>query len=100
MAFSKLFKFLTGGAFQCSEKPALKSIDYKGFTIEAGPIQESSAYRTAGFITGEINGETKRIQFIRADQHADQQTAIDHSFTKARQIIDEQGAKLLKRSVL
>ncbi len=100
MALGKLFKFLTGGALQGPDKSASESIEYKGFTIEAEPIRENSAYRTAGFITGESNGESKRIQFIRADQHADQQMAIEHSITKARQIIDEQGANLLKRSLL
>ena len=100
MVIGKLFKFLTGGAFEGSDKSTVESIEYKGFTIEAEPIQENNAYRTAGFITGEINGESKRIQFIRADQHSEQQMAIDHSITKARQIIDEQGTKLLKRSLL
>ncbi len=97
MSLGKLFKSLTGGSTG-NEVP--ESITYKGFTIEAAPIQESSSYRTAGFIIGELDGETRRIQFIRADQHNDKQKAIDHSFTKGRQIIDEQGNKLLDRSLL
>ena len=55
---------------------------------------------TAGFISGEVNGEAKRVQFIRADQNSDLQAAIDHSLAKASQIIDEQGAGLLEKTHL
>ena len=98
MALGKIFKFLLGGA-GATATPA-EPVDYKGFTIEAMPLDEDGKYRTAGFISGELDGETKRIQFIRADQNADRQLAIDHSIAKARQIIDEQGAKLLKKDLL
>ncbi|MDH3390101.1 MAG: HlyU family transcriptional regulator, partial [Gammaproteobacteria bacterium] len=70
------------------------------FAIEAAPINEDGKYRTAGYISGEAGGEIKRLQFIRADQNADLQAAIDHSVAKARQIIDEQGAGLLTRDHL
>ena len=40
------------------------------------------------------------MQFIRADQNADLQAAIDHSLAKARQIIDEQGKSLLDKTHL
>jgi hypothetical protein len=64
------------------------------------PINEDGKYRTAGFISGEVDGEVKRIQFIRADQNADLQSAIDHSISKAQQIIDEQGVSLLNKTHL
>ena len=97
MTFGKLFKSLFGVSVK-EEVP--ESITYKSFTIEAAPIQESSTYRTAGFIIGELDGEEKRVKFIRADQHNDKQQAIDHAFSKARQIIDEQGNRLLKKALL
>ena len=71
-----------------------------GFAIEAAPIYEDGKYRSAGFISGELDGETRRIQFIRADQNGDLQAAIDHSLVKARQIIDEQGKQLLRKTHL
>ena len=37
---------------------------------------------------------------IRADQSGSKQVAIDHSVSKARQIIDEKGVKLLGQSHL
>lgn len=75
-------------------------MQYRGYTIEAEPIYEGGQFRTAGFISREENGETRRVQFIRADQHSDVQSAIDHSLSKGRQIIDEQGEDLLTRSRL
>lgn len=100
MALGKLFKSLFGGSPEDASKGALESIEYKGFTIEAAPIPEGSHFRTAGYIVGELDGDSKRVQFIRADQHGDQQAAIDHSFAKGRQIIDERGIKLLERNLL
>lgn len=97
MSLGKLFKSLFAGS---DKNEAPESIAYKEFTIEATPIQESGAYRTAGFIIGELEGKSRRVQFIRADQHNDRQQAIDHTFQKGRQIIDEQGAQLLSRSNL
>ena len=75
-------------------------VEYNGFSIEAAPINEDGKFRTAGYISGEVEGETRRIQFIRADQNVELQQAIDHSVTKAQQIIDEQGASLLDKAQL
>ena len=99
MALGKLFKWLIGGAGTAQPEPA-EAVDYKGFSIEAAPINEDGKYRTAGFISGELDGEIRRVQFIRADQNADLQAAIDHSLVKARQIIDEQGKNLLSKTHL
>ena len=97
MALGKLFKSLLGGGTQ---PPPAEPVDYKGFTIEAEPINEDGKYRSAGYISGELDGEIKRIRFIRADQNSELQAAIDHSLAKARQIIDEQGRDLLQKSHL
>ncbi len=99
MALGKLFKSLLGGAGTAQPEPT-EAVDYKGFSIEAAPINEDGRYRTAGFISGEVDGELRRIHFIRADQNPDLQAAIDHSLIKARQIIDEQGKSLLEKSQL
>ena len=58
------------------------------------------ARMSAGYISGEFEGETRRVRFIRADQSGSKQVAIDHSVSKARQIIDEKGVKLLGQSHL
>lgn len=98
MALGKLFKSLLGGG--ASSPVQVEAVDYKGFSIEAEPIEEDGKYRTAGFISGEVDGEVRRIRFIRADQNSNVQAAIEHSFTKGRQIIDEQGTQLLQKSHL
>lgn len=100
MGLGNFFKSLLVGASGSGQPQVSEPIDYKGFSIEAAPINEDGKFRTAGYISGELNGEIKRIQFIRADQSAGLQAAIDHSVAKARQIIDEQGAGLLNKTHL
>ena len=100
MALGKFFKSLLGGATGPGQPEPSEPIDYKGFSIEAAPIDEDGKYRTAGYISGELDGETRRIQFIRADLNAELQAAIDHSVAKAQQIIDEQGTNLLNKTHL
>jgi len=98
MALGNFFKSLFGGAAQSTE--VAEPVEYKGFKIEAMPLDEGGKHRTAGYISGELDGESKRIQFIRADENADRQMAVEHSIGKAKQIIDEQGEKLLTKSLL
>jgi len=73
-------------------------VEYNGFTITAAPLKEGGQYKTAGEITKEINGELKRASFIRADNHADMDSAVSHTNRKAQQIIDEQGDALFSRA--
>ena len=98
MALGNLFKSLLGGSSK--DAKAADPVVYKDFTIEAAPIDENGKFRTAGYISGELDGEIKRIRFIRADQTNSLDAAIEHAINKARQIIDEQGAKLLKKTQL
>jgi len=100
MALGNFFKSLFAGSSSASQEQVSDPVAYKEFTIEAAPINEDGKFRTAGYISGELNGEVKRVQFIRADQSADRQTAIDHSISKAQQIINEQGTALLQKSHL
>ncbi len=96
MSLGNFFKSLFTGA-SADKAPVADPEEYKNLKIEAEPIYEDGKYRTAGYISGERDGEIRRVRFIRADQHGDQQAAIDHSFAKARQIIDEQGTALLDK---
>jgi len=100
MALGSFLKSLFSAKAGATQARPSEPIDYKGFAIEAAPINEDGKYRTAGYISGKVNGESRRIRFIRADQNADLQLAIDHSIGKARQIIDEQGASLLDKTHL
>ena len=102
MRIGDFFKSIFGrsdGSTQ-SVPAASEPLEYKEFSIEAAPIDEGGKYRTAGYISGEVEGEIKRVQFIRADESTDRQAAIEHSISKARQIIDEQGVALLLKTHL
>ncbi len=100
MALGKFFKSLLGGAAGNAQPKPAEAVEYKGLSIEAAPINEDGKFRTAGFISGEVDGDIKRVRFIRADQHNDLGSAVDHAIAKARQIIDEQGEALLKKTHL
>jgi len=100
MGLGKFFKSMLGGALGDGQPAPSEPVTYKGFSIEAAPLNEDGKYRTAGFISGELDGETRRIRFIRADQNVDLGTAVNHAITKAQQIIDEQGNDLLKKTQL
>jgi hypothetical protein len=99
MALGNFLKSIFSDGSASQPAPS-EPVEYKGFSIEAAPINEDGKFRTAGYISGEVDGETRRIQFIRADQNAALEQAIDHSISKGRQIIDEQGSKLLDKSNL
>lgn len=100
MAIGKFLKNLFGGSSATPNEVLSKPLEYGKFIIEAAPIDEGGKYRTAGYISGELEGETKRVRFIRADENMDRQASIDHAISKAKQIIDEQGDKLLKKTHL
>ena len=87
---SFLSKLFGGGA--SSEPP--QGEDYKDFKIFPEPIREGKVYRLCARITGEIDGATKEHRLIRADTLESEDAAIDASRNKAKQMIDEQGARL------
>lgn len=63
-------------------------------TIHASPMREGGQYRLAGRIEKVVNGETLVRTFIRADMFSSTEDAIDGTFRKARQIIDQHGPSL------
>ena len=102
MGLGNFFKSILTGRRSVSRtaEEFSEPVQYKEFTIQAAPLITGSRFRTAGYISGDFEGEVRRVHFIRADQHAELQVAIDHSQSKARQIIDEVGPKLLEKKQL
>lgn len=98
MVLGKMFSALFGES--SGQEPPGDPVDYKGFVIEPAPILEDGKYRTAGYISGELDGETRRIQFIRADQCNTRDEAIELAIFKGSQIIDQQGQSLLSKTHL
>lgn len=89
---------LGGGNKEPKPAEAAEPVDHKGFSIVAAPLKEGSQYKTAGSISKEIDGQLKSVQFIRADNHADRQSAVTHSERKGQQIVDEQGERMFERA--
>ena len=100
MSLGSFFKSLLLGSSGDGQPEPSDPVEYKGFKLEAAPINEDGKFRTAGYISGELDGEPKRIRFIRADQNADLGTAVNHAISKGQQIIDEQGNALLHKTHL
>ncbi len=99
MGLGSLFGKLLGGSTKEGGNKAepAEAVEYNGFTIIAAPLKEGSQFKTAGSIVKDIDGEAKTATFIRADNHADWQSAVTHSERKAQQIIDEQGEGMFSR---
>lgn len=73
------------------------AVEHEGYSIVPAPFKDGGQYRTAGIIRREIDGTVREARFIRADNSADRQAALDHSVQKARQIIAEQGERMFER---
>ena len=87
-------KKLFGGSAEKSG-PA-KTLEYKGFTIEAQPYLDGGQYQLAGRITKQIGGEVKTYSFVRADKFTDLETAADIALSKGQLIIDQMGEGIFK----
>jgi hypothetical protein len=90
-------KKLFGGGGQ-SEGPAaaVKTLDYKGFIIEARPYKEGGQYQTAGLVWKDVDGARKEHSFIRADRFAAEEDAADHAIFKGQQMIDQMGESIFR----
>jgi hypothetical protein len=83
-----------GGSSDSESAKASKSLEYKGFMIEAKPYKEGGQYQLAGLISKDVGGARKEQNFVRADRFTSIDEAVDIALAKGRQIIDEQGEKL------
>ncbi len=93
---SSLFSLFSGGAKpqKASAGPTAEPQIHQDCVIHASPIREGSQLRLAGRIEKQVNGETLERIFIRADVFTSEQDALECTFRKARQIIDQNGAAL------
>ena len=89
----KLFGGGNDSAAKADNAPAATEA-YEGFTIHAMPYQENGQWQMRGVIEKEIGGELKSHRFIRADRFAGTTEALEMTFLKARQIIDQNGERL------
>ncbi len=98
--FSKFFSMFSGGGG--AAKPAAAQADpqeHAGCLIFAEPIREGSQLRLAGRIEKEVDGRKLVRNFVRADMFTSMDDALDCTFRKARQIIDQNGNALFSDGV-
>jgi hypothetical protein len=94
------WKSLFGGRGAASDAAGAGAVqrreEYNGFTIEATPYPEGGQYQVAGTIRREIDGQLKEHKFVRADRFATLEDAVSVSMLKARQIVDQVGARMFE----
>jgi len=93
---SKLLGGLTGGASKeaAGEAARGEAVAYEGLTIRAAPERAGSQWRLAGVIIKPGDDGDLERSFLRADTFASREEAESFAIRKAKQIIDEQGARL------
>jgi hypothetical protein len=88
MAFwSKWF----GGGDQGPAK-AVKSVEHKGFLIEAMPYKDGGQWQLAGRITR----DGKEHKFVRADKFTSAEEAADIAISKGQLIVDQSGESIFR----
>lgn len=93
MSFLKRL-FGGGGDKPEAASKGAEAIEYKGYTISATPYKADGQFQTCGLISKEIDGVVKEHKFIRADRFAALEDAVQVSFTKGKQMVDEQGERI------
>ncbi len=93
--FSSILSVFSGSPkTKAPEAPGAEPQVYSDCTIHAAPIREGNQYRLAGRIEKVLDGETLERVFIRADIFSSADDALEFTFRKARQIIDQNGSSL------
>ena len=90
------FKKLFGGGGSDAQAKVAARETYKDFIIEADPIPEGGQYRLRAFILESDAPDARRETVIRADLFGSADQAAEFAVTKAKQVIDEQGASLFR----
>ena len=87
-------KRLFGGDDANAPAAPMKQVEHEGFVIRATPYKEGTEFQTCGVVSKEIDGETKEHRFVRAERFPTLEGAAEHSITKGKQIVDQQGERV------
>jgi hypothetical protein len=87
----KLFGTSEAGSSAAIE---LESVEYNGFQIVPMPRKESQGFRVQGRIEKVIDGELRKVSFVRADMYHAQDDTVAVILQKGRRLIEEQGDRL------
>ena len=69
---------------------AAKTLEYKGFLIEATPYKDGAQWQLAGRITK----DGREHKFVRADKFSSKDEAADIAISKGQLIIDQSGERI------
>ncbi|HEX2147231.1 MAG TPA: HlyU family transcriptional regulator [Pseudorhizobium sp.] len=86
--------FSSGSKPTGTPAPAAEPQAHGDCLIHASPMREGSQFRLAGRIEKEIGGEVLVRHFVRADVFTSLEDAVECTFRKGRQIIDQNGPSL------
>ena len=96
---SKILSIFTGGGADTgTAAPSQVAVGepqlYGDCMVFAVPQREGNQFRLAGRIEKQVDNETLVRNFIRADVFTSVDDAVETTFRKAQQIIDQHGASL------
>jgi hypothetical protein len=83
-------KWFGGGESGNAPAKATKSLEHKGFLIEAVPYKEGGQWQLAG----RISKDGKEHRFVRADKFSSAEEAADIALSKGQLIIDQSGERI------
>lgn len=94
--FGRILQRLFGSGGEDRGEPELAGSErYEGFELQARPRHEGRVWRVAGRICRPDDPDGPRHDFIRVDTMTSHEEAVQLSLTKARQLVDERGERLL-----
>jgi hypothetical protein len=77
-------------AAAASDDSPAKTLEYKGFVVEARPYKEGAQWQLAG----RISKDGKFHNFVRADKFSSKEEAADVAMSKGQLIIDQSGDRI------
>lgn len=92
MSFFKSLFGRRGGA--APETAPAKEIEHNGFLIRATPYKEGGQWQLCGVVVKEVGGEVKEHRFIRAERFPSLDDAIEMTFVKGRQLVEQSGERV------
>jgi hypothetical protein len=94
MSFLKSLFGLGKSAPQVPDEPPMRA--YRGYTVLATPFSDKGQFQVCGIIRRTVGGVVQDHQFIRVDRMATRDEAVEFTFWKGEQMIDQMGDRLFK----
>jgi hypothetical protein len=80
-----------GGGDAGPAKP-VKTLEYKGYVIEAVPYKDGGQWQLAGV----IRKDGREHRFVRADKFTSAEEAADIAISKGQLIVDQSGERIFQ----